>query len=152
MLFPDNSIKSLRIISILVQFMKKKSIVYLVLAGLTLVFAFKPIFKNSDCQCDNAETEKIIKNKDFNRSPLFDDTLSPKGFYSLSASDNRILWYRDIESPEKTLFTSLWDDYAPNNYHASHLDFIKYYLGKKDIELAFQFGPNRDLWAYHISF
>src|SRR5690606_825443 len=45
--------------------------------------------------------------------------------------------------------TNLWNDYAPNNYHASHLDFIKNYQGKKDIELAFQFGPNGDLWAYH---
>ena len=113
-----------------------------------IFFAFRPVVKNK-CNCDKVATEKIIKSKDFNRLQQFDDTLTEKGFYSLSAEDNQTLWYRDIENPEKTKFTSLWSDYARNNYRASHLEFINNYQRKNDIELAFQFGPNGDLWAYH---
>jgi hypothetical protein len=119
------------------------------LAALMTIFAFRP-FSGNDCNCDKEVTEKTIKSKEFNRMPKFDDTLIGKDFYDLSAEDNRTLWYRDVESPEETKFTSLWNDYARNNYHASHLDFLKYYQDKQDIELAFQFGPNGDLWAYHI--
>lgn len=128
--------------------MKRQTTILIILTALTIIYAFRPVI-DSNCNCDKAATEKIIKSKDFNKLPQFDDTLTDKGFYSLSAADNRTLWYRDIENPEKTKFTNLWNDYAPNNYHASHLDFIKNYQGKKDIELAFQFGPNGDLWAYH---
>jgi len=128
--------------------MRRQTTILITLTALTVIYAFRPVIEN-DCNCDKSVTEKIIKSKDFNKLPQFDDTLTDKGFYSLSAVDNRALWYRDIESPEKTKFTNLWNDYAPNNYHASHLDFIKNYQDKKDIELAFQFGPNGDLWAYH---
>ena len=128
---------------------QRTTITLIVLTALTTIFAFSPILE-SDCDCDKTATEKTIKSKDFNRIPEFDDKLTDKDFYNLSAEDNKRLWYRDVESPEKTKFTSLWNDYAPNNYHASHLDFIKYYQDKQDIELAFQFGPNMDLWAYHI--
>ncbi|MCU0431957.1 MAG: hypothetical protein MUC87_00725 [Bacteroidia bacterium] len=118
------------------------------MTALIAILAFRPVIDN-DCNCDKVATEKIIKSKDFNKLPQFYDTLTDDGFYSLSAADNRTLWYRDIESPEETKFTNLWNDYAPNNYHAAHLDYIKNYEGKDDIELAFQFGPNSDLWAYH---
>jgi len=70
-------------------------------------------------------------------------------FYQ-SDSINRMLWFRDVENTDATKFTALWNDYYHAAYHASHLDFVKYYVGKRDIELAFQFGPNLDLWAYHI--
>jgi len=128
--------------------MRRQTTIFIILIALTVIFAFRPVI-NNDCNCDKAATEKIIKSNNFNKLPQFDDTLTDKGFYSLSTADNKTLWYRDIENPEKTKFTSLWNDYARNNYHASHLDFIKNYQGKKDIELAFQFGPNGDLWAYH---
>lgn len=128
--------------------MKRQTTILITLTALTIIYAFRPEIDN-DCNCDKAATETIIKSKDFNKLTQFDDTLTDEGFYSLSAADNRTLWYRDIENPEKTKFTNLWNDYAPNNYHASHLDFVKNYQGKKDIELAFQFGPNGDLWAYH---
>ena len=128
--------------------MRRHTTILIISTALILAYAFTPII-NSDCHCDKAATEKVIKSKDFNKLPQFDDTLTDKGFYTLSAADNRLLWYRDIENPEKTKFTSLWNDYARNNYHASHLDFVKYYQDKNDIELAFQFGPNGDLWAYH---
>jgi hypothetical protein len=128
--------------------MRRQTAILITLTALAIIYAFRPVI-NNDCNCDKDATKKIIKSKDFNRLPQFDDTLTEKGFYSLSEADNRTLWYRDIENPEKTKFTNLWNDYFPNNYHASHLDFIKNYQGKKDIELAFQFGPNGDLWAYH---
>jgi len=117
------------------------TIVLIALTVVTMIFSFKPFSKNS-CNCDKSVTEKTIKSKEYNRLPKFDDKLKDKGFYHLSAEDNKTLWYRDVENPEKTKFTSLWNDYAPNNYHASHLDFIKYYQDRQDIELAFQFGPN----------
>jgi hypothetical protein len=121
----------------------------IILITLSVIFAFRPEFEN-ECNCDKAETEKIITSKNFNKLSQFDDTLTEKGFYSLSAVDNKKLWFRDIENPKKTKFTSLWDDYYRNNYRTSHLNFIKHYQDKNDIELAFQFGPNFDLWAYHI--
>jgi hypothetical protein len=128
--------------------MRRHTTIFITFTALTLIYAFRPV-NNNDRKCDKAATDKIIKSKSFNKLPQFDDTLTDKGFYSLSAADNRILWYRDIENPEKTKFTSLWNDYTRNNYRASHLDFVNYYQDKNDIELAFQFGPNDDLWAYH---
>jgi hypothetical protein len=127
--------------------MRRPINILVILTALTIIYAFRLV--DNDCSCDKPATKRIIKRKDFNKLSKFDDTLTVKGFYSLSAADNRTLWYRDIESPEKTKFTNLWNDYGSNNYHASHLDFIKNYQGKNDIELAFQFGPNGDLWAYH---
>jgi len=129
--------------------MKRQPTIIIILTALTIIYAFRPVF-NNDCVCDKSVVKKIIKDKDFNHISKFDDaSLTDSSFYELSAIDNKTLWYRDIENPEKTKFTDLWNDYAPNNYHASHLDFIKHYQSKKDIELAFQFGPNGDLWAYH---
>ena len=63
---------------------------------------------------------------------------------------NTILWYRDVESPDTTKFTKYWNAYVPVNYHADHYDFIEYYKGKPAVDLAFQLGPNGDLWGYHI--
>lgn len=129
--------------------MKRLPTILIFLTALTMIFAFRND-QGNECDCDKSATETIIKSKDFNKSPQYAEKLTDKGFYSLSASDNKELWYRDIENPVGTKFTPLWNDYAPNNYHASHLDFVKYYQDKKDIVLAFQFGPNLDLWAYHI--
>lgn len=109
----------------------------------------KPV--SPSCECDSIQTKKIVTSKTFNRIPQYDTSSFDKSrFYELDSRINRRLWYRDIENPDTTKFTNLWNDYLPANYHASHLDFVKYYEGKKDIKLAFQFGPNRDLWAYHI--
>jgi hypothetical protein len=102
------------------------------------------------CKCDTLKAKEIITAKDFNRIPQFDTiAISSSDFYSLSEDTNRLLWYRDIENVDTTRFTPMWNDYAPFNYHASHEDFIKYYNGKTNIELAFQFGPGGPLWAYH---
>ncbi len=107
---------------------------------------------NEDCKCDSLQVEKIIQDKNFNRIERFDDTLTLNEifFYKLSKEDNRQLWFRDIENIKGTQFTSFWDDYHEKNYHASHKDFVNYYRDKENIELAFQFGPSFDLWAYQI--
>ena len=103
------------------------------------------------CDCDILQTKQIVTNKNFNRVSQYDTvTFAKSDFYKLDSSINRALWYRDIENIDTTKFTNLWNDYLPANYHASHLDFAKFYSGRKDIELAFQFGPNMDLWSYHI--
>jgi hypothetical protein len=130
--------------------MKKHITILAILIAFIIITSFTPMFDN-DCECDKGKVEKIIKSKDFNRLPEFDDSLFyEEVFYKLSEYDNRILWYRDIENPEETKFTRFWNDYKPNNYHASQIDFVEYYKDKKDIELAFQFGPSIDLWAYNI--
>ena len=129
---------------------QRTKITSIVLIALTTIYAFSPILE-SDYDCDKTAIEKKIKSKDFNRMPEFDGKITDKDFYNLSAEDNRRLWYREIESPDKTEFTHLWNaETSSNNYYASHLDFIKYYQDKQNIELAFQFGPNMDLWAYYI--
>lgn len=93
----------------------------------------------------------MITDKNFNRIPKYDTTtFKIKDFYELNKDENRKLWYRDIENIDTTKFTSSWNDYVRSNYHASHLDFIRFYENRNDIEIAFQFGPNMDLWAYHI--
>ncbi len=103
------------------------------------------------CECDTTKAKASVLSKQFNRISQFDTAgFDAARFYELDASINRTLWYRDVENVDTTKFTRLWNDYAPCNYHASQLDFLGFYERKKDIELAFQFGPNMDLWAYHI--
>lgn len=102
------------------------------------------------CNCDSSQVRSIIRQKEFNRIPEYDTSdFKQLDFYSLDSSINRMLWYRDIENPDTTKFTALWNSYGSENYLASHLDFIDYYLNRENIELAFQLGPNNDLWAYH---
>ncbi len=104
-----------------------------------------------DCSCDTTKAIQIISNEEFNKLSKYDTiTFLGDSLYSLSAEENRKLWYRDIEHKDTSKFTKYWNSYAPNNYHANHLDFVKYYENKSNIDMAFQFGPNRDLWAYHI--
>lgn len=105
----------------------------------------------SSCECEKEQLKKIIKNPNYNRLEKYDTKkFTIKDFYKLDKSENRKLWYRDIENIGSTKFTSSWNDYAPSNYHASHLDFVDYYKNNSDVQLAFQFGPSMDLWAYHI--
>lgn len=76
--------------------------------------------------------------------------MSPGQFYSLSAADNRLLWYEEIKLPCGRKTTSYWDDYHQNNYHADGIDFINYFSLDSTTNFALQFGPNYgDLWAYH---
>jgi len=104
-----------------------------------------------DCPCDTSSEKKVIANRNFNRIIEYDTILFRQdSFYSVDSSVIRMLWYRDVENTDTTKFTSLFDAYSPTSYFASHADFIKYYSGRKNIEMAFQFGPNGDLWAYHI--
>ena len=126
---------------------------------LILTISFVPVFLNNSyaqsktdfCECDTAKTKEIIKSKTFNRIAEYDSSSFDRfDFYKLDSSINRMLWYRDVENIDSTKFTRLWDDYSRANYHVSQLDFVKFYKGKKDVEIAFQFGPNTDLWAYHI--
>jgi len=108
-------------------------------------------YKGQECACDTLEVIKTIRDKNFNRISEYDtSSFSRSEFYKLDSVDNRRLWFRDVENVDSTKFTALWNDYARNNYHASQLDFVHFYEGKKDILLAFQLGPNMDLWAYHI--
>jgi len=126
--------------------------IYLILlltSFLAIFYSFQTQSKNP-CNCKKAELEKFIHTKDFSNWPKFADTLSTKGFYNLSYDNNRSLWYSEVETPDKSPFTTLWNDYAPNNYHASNLDFINYYKSKENVELAIQLGPNGDMWGYSI--
>jgi len=101
------------------------------------------------CECDTNQVKIIIGQKEFNSISQYDIPAFEKdSFYTLDSSINRLLWYRDIENPDTTKFTNLWNDYKSENYHASHLDFVDYYLNRQNIELAIQLGPNNDLWAY----
>lgn len=103
------------------------------------------------CNCDSNIVKRLIKRKDFNQILPFDNaTFSNSKFYQLDSQTNRKLWFRDIENPTKTKFTALWDAYSQSNYYASPIDFLQYYENRNNIELAFMFGPNADLWAYHI--
>ena len=86
----------------------------------------------------------------YNKLPTYDTNSFDIGKFFVDDSINRLLWYRDVEHIGPTKFTALWNDYYPAAYHASHAEFVKHYEEKDDIELAFQFGPNRDLWAYHV--
>jgi len=118
---------------------------------LTCTIAGNSAPESTWCDCDTLAIKALIASKNMNRVPQYDSSTFEKyDFYKLNSSINRALWYRDIENVDTTKFTNLWNDYGRANYHASHLDFVKYYTGKKDIELAFQLGPNLDLWAYHI--
>jgi hypothetical protein len=125
--------------------------------SLLLIFIFcaltcKHAFAQSlPCVCDTLKAKSIITEKNYNHIPKYDTTsFKTQDFYKLNKDENRTLWYRDIENIDTTKFTSSWNDYARSNYHASHLDFMSFYENKNNIELAFQFGPNMDLWAYHI--
>ncbi len=107
---------------------------------LNVGYTFSQVIE-SNCCCDKIAAEKIIRNEKINKFNF-------KKFNSLSGTENKLLWYTEIESPFKTKYTPLWNDYSSNNYRASQLDFINNYQEKKDVLLAFQFGPNADLWAY----
>ena len=111
-----------------------------------------PTAKAKPCACDTLQTKAIISNPQYDYLPQYDaDNFTEWDFYKLDSATNRMLWYRDVESIDTTKFTQLWNDYYQNNYHASQLDFVKYYTGKQNIEMAFELGPNlMDLWAYHV--
>ncbi|HMK06000.1 MAG TPA: hypothetical protein VK476_00635, partial [Flavobacterium sp.] len=102
------------------------------------------------CSCDTTKTKQEINKTSFNKIPQYDTVSFTRAmFYDLDPLTNKMLWYRDIENPDTTKFTKLWNDYVPGNYHAQPLDFVENYENRQDIPLAFQFGPNTDLWAYH---
>ena len=106
--------------------------------------------KKEYCICDSIRTSSIVTSDTFNRMSQYDTTSFDMSIFFENDSINRVLWYRDVENIDTTKFTKHWNDYYPAAYHASHGDFVQYYSGRKNIEMAFQFGPNRDLWAYHI--
>lgn len=119
-----------------------------------LVLSFLSIVATSllgqhTCYCDTVQARNAILASDFNSIPEY-DTIPAHGLYELSGAENRRLWYRDVENPDTTKFTRYWNDYVDNNYRADNNDFIHYYENSFDVEIAFQFGPNMDLWAYHI--
>lgn len=117
--------------------------------GLALQWTTAP--SDQSCDCDTALTDKLINQPDFNSITRYDASTFPAdSLYFLSAEENRRLWYRDVENPDSTKFTKYWDDYHPTNYRANNQDFVSYYKPRPDIEIAFQLGPNHDLWAYHI--
>jgi hypothetical protein len=124
--------------------------------GLVL-FSTSTYFKSGDhpqygnCDCDTLIAARTIAAPDFNRISRYDTTaFPPDSLYEITAAENRRLWYRDVENPDTTKFTKYWNAYFEANYHASHLDFVEYYKDRPGIEIAFQIGPNMDLWAYHI--
>lgn len=103
------------------------------------------------CVCDSNAVKKFVRQKTFNSIAEYDiKSFNEKKFYELDSQANRTLWFRDIENPTATKFTELWDSYWYNNYYANPVDFVGFYRNKTDVPLAFIFGPNSDLWAYHI--
>lgn len=103
------------------------------------------------CNCNNSAVTALIQKKSFNRIEEYDSkSFAKKKFYDLDSQINRTLWFRDIENPTKTKFTELWNAYRDKNYYADPIDFLNFYNKKQNIPLAFMFGPNGDLWAYHI--
>lgn len=124
------------------------------LAGALLVYSCKldkPKSKPvAQCTCDTSAALLVINDSSFNRIGAYDtSSFTAQNFYELEPGINRQLWYRDIENTRATKFTTLWNAYYPANYYASQIDFLNQYCDRSDIELAFQFGPNHDLWAYH---
>lgn len=101
------------------------------------------------CACDSTATRQLILSENYLKGRHDDDAFLPDSLYSLSAEENRLLWFRDIESPDTTKFTEYWNDYVPKNYHADNTDFIEFYEDKEGVELAFQFGPGGMMWTYH---
>jgi len=103
-----------------------------------------------NCKCDSTSVLKIVRSDDYLKIDKYDSpSFAPDSLYSLSAKQNRLLWFRDIESLDTTKFTKYWNDYRPRNYHADNSDFIDYYSKDKEVELAFQFGPGGMMWTYH---
>ncbi len=103
------------------------------------------------CTCDTNQTLQTIKASNFNRINQYDTAaFAADSFYTLRAAENKRLWYRDVCLPFPTKFTPQWNDYRYENYHANHIEFVNYMDSLPGVELAFQFGPNMDLWAYHI--
>lgn len=108
------------------------------------------IEEDNSCSCDTLKALATINEISFNRINKYDRKEFPAdSLYLLSKEQNKELWYRDIQNPHATKFTKLWNGYVRTNYHASHKEFVEYFNKKENIELAFQFGPNMDLWAYH---
>lgn len=121
--------------------------------GFTLLLTFIVMLSShSSHTTDECECYKTyeIEQQEFSPSVPINPRLVPiANFKRLNNSENKTLWFEEIKFPLKTLYTSLWDDYSPNNYHTSHHNFTEYFKYSGDVELAFQFGPNTDLWAYH---
>jgi len=114
------------------------------------VFIPVPTLEDS-CICDSSAVKNFVQQNSFNSAHEYDSkSFGKKKFYELDSQTNRILWFRDIENPTKTKFTELWDAYWDKNYFVNPLDFLNFYKNKKGVQLAFIFGPNGDLWAYHI--
>jgi hypothetical protein len=127
----------------------------LAILGLLAIGAFRhsyPDLKPKPCTCDTLQTRAIVCDPNYDRIPQYDaDEFTDWDFYKLDSATNRTLWFRDVESVDSTKLTAYWNDYYQHNYHISQQDFIKYYTGRPDIEMAFLLGPNHvDLWAYHI--
>jgi hypothetical protein len=97
------------------------------------------------CPCDSACLWKIVMDPMFGAMPA--DSLD--NIYGLTREECRSLWFRDIESPDTSKFTRQFNSYFASSYYADNRDFASYYKGRKDIPLAFQLGPNMDLWAFH---
>ena len=130
------------------------SAVALTALAATLISSVQPIDHRPsvpNCQCDTLLAKSIVFDSTFNTIPHYDTTsFSAENLYELGAEENRKLWFRDVENPDSTKFTKHWNSYYENAYYADHLDFLDFYEQRKDVDLAFQFGPNMDLWAYHI--
>jgi len=68
----------------------------------------------STCSCDTTKTKQEINKTSFNKIPQYDTVSFTRAmFYDLDPLTNKMLWYRDIENPDTTKFTKLWNDYVP---------------------------------------
>lgn len=119
----------------------------------------KPTSRTLACECDTVKIKSIILNKEFDNIPRFDTVpYSQQNFDSLPDTTKSVLWYRDIENATPTQFTKFWSsgrfmrvktfDTPTKDVSGESAFFDKYY-NRKNIELAFEFGPNMDLGAYH---
>lgn len=102
------------------------------------------------CVCDSACLYNVVTSPGFGGVSAWDDArISADTIYGSGDSLVRALWFRDIESPDTTRFTRSFNSYFRGTYSASAKDFINFYHGRRDVPLAFQLGPNDDLWAFH---
>lgn len=135
----------------------KKSYIYIIPIWLLFLFGCKPspdVLKtkiDKNCICDTTKAIRTFLSRDYLHIAEYDsDSFAPDSLYSLTQEKNRDLWFRDIESPNKTKFTPYWNSYNTSNYLTNNKDFIEYYSTEnEDVELAFQIGPLGFLWGYY---
>lgn len=115
-----------------------------------LSFFILSCYENREkCACNKEIIQDSITKLHVNSESVKIDSLKESTFYALSEVESRVLWFSEIENPNRTEYTKLWLS-SSDIYHTSQKDFVKYYNNRTDIELAFQLGPHGVMWSYHL--